>query len=418
MTDYFQVLDNPSLLDSGYGSVASSPNEKNPDIPSVSHDSNLHHPQLPPKPVSSSILGGLQRFEKDVDQATLDRFKDVIERVQNPLVEYMRKRYKARDFQTMAIRLMVIGATYDDAKPHIVVLCSEDKTKRVKKFFAQRLITAIYRSNDESHVSFEVTVVGQAPRLKYGGSTIEVCGAAKCSTSVGWVSSSTLIKIPGKDGDRYATMGGIIKIVKSDNDIILCGLTTGHILEESDEVENYGDGSSTKELLSLAEVSSDDESESDEEVLHPDTTVSWPNKLQNISLPTNIKIGTSWSRVGTVTGKGRPVEARNRDWALIEDISKPFQRTNMIQKRREDLTLEPVRCLTLAKEKAIGKPFKHRVLVVASGSIRGCCSQSGLMSSLPTVALFPSGSKFMPVYTVTLDNDSGMDKHKSNFRMY
>jgi hypothetical protein len=293
MTDYFQVLDNPSLLDSGYGSVASSPNEKNPDIPSVSHDSNLHHPQLPPKPVSSSILGGLQRFEKDVDQATLDRFKDVIERVQNPLVEYMRKRYKARDFQTMAIRLMVIGATYDDAKPHIVVLCSEDKTKRVKKFFAQRLITAIYRSNDESHVSFEVTVVGQAPRLKYGGSTIEVCGAAKCSTSVGWVSSSTLIKIPGKDGDRYATMGGIIKIVKSDNDIILCGLTTGHILEESDEVENYGDGSSTKELLSWAEVSSDDESESDEEVLHPDTTVSWPNKLQNISLPTNIKIGTS-----------------------------------------------------------------------------------------------------------------------------
>lgn len=408
MTDHFKVLDNP-LSDSGYVSVASSPNERNSNICSVSHDSSLHHPQPPPKPVSSSILGGLQRFEKDVDQATLDRFKDVVERVQNPLVEYMRKRYKARDFQTIAIRLMVIGATYDDAKPHIVVLCSEDKAKRAKKFFAQPLITAICRSKDESHVSFEVTVIGQAPRLKYGSSTIEVYGAPKYSAFVGWTSSSTLIRIDGEDEVRCATMGGIIKIVKPDNEFSLCGLTARHILEESDETDEYGDGTSTQDTWSCGEESSDEEDHNNEGLLCADTIISLPNDLQRAPIPANVKIGTSWSRVGTITAKGTPGEARDRDWALVEDISKPFQQINTIQKRREDLTWEPARRLTLAKKNAIGEGCSHRVLLVANGALNGCYSQSGLLSSLPTMALLPSRSKFVPVYTVALDNNSGMD---------
>lgn len=406
MTDSSRARDEHNLVDSAYGSFTTSPNDKDPSNRESSQDANSQRCPVPSRASTSSILGGLNRFEKDPDPAALDRFKDVVERVQDPLIHYLRKRYGPRDFQPMAIRLMMLGKTYEDAKPHIVVFSPEKAIKRVKKFFAQRSIASVCCPNDSSQFSFEITFVGRPPRPKYA-STIEVYGASNLPTCMGWKSSSTLIKVTHDSRERYATMGGVIKIVKSDGDFVLCGLTVGHILEQEEEECAHDDNSALRRLSTSSDMSSEEGSDGEEDILDVDEAASPTHGLSATCLPASTGYDFSWVQVGNITTSDRPVEARNRDWALVEDIHKRIQRPNMIQKRSADLTQQPARQLTLMKDQEFtGRP-SHRALVIA-GSLHGSGSHAGLLSNLPTMALLPSGTRFVPVYTITLDGATGL----------
>jgi hypothetical protein len=396
MTDYSREKGTTNLtdmIDSGYSSIANSPDGKQ----------SSKAPQLSPevsRPPLFQIPGDLKRFEKDIDQATQDRFHDVTERVQGPLVEDMRKRFEPRDFQPMAMRLLVLGKDYNDAKPHLVVFCPPKTIKRVKKHFTRSQAKAICHPTDPLQISFEVIVIGLPLRLKNAASTVDIYGAANISTLVGWTSSSTLIRVSGETGDRYATMGGVIKIERDDQDFILCGLTAGHILEE------FGVAPSFAEQSRHSEVSSDEETDDDEEMLDADTTIHCSNSPPSVDVPANVNIGTSWSKVGKITITGRSDEARNRDWALVEAIDSQFQKTNKVQKCG-DFTKDPARELRLFRDKDMGEKFSRRALILTSGS-HGSSLRGGYISNLPTMALLPSGTQFVPVYPMTLDDNSGM----------
>ncbi|KAF2474278.1 uncharacterized protein BDR25DRAFT_385737 [Lindgomyces ingoldianus] len=220
-----------------------------------------------PKPLKTftiAALRGLMNFDKNVDQTALDRFKDVVERVEGPLIECVRIR--GREYRPMAIRLTVLGGDYIDAKPRIVVLRPEKSSKRVKKFFQQTMAKSICCPNDCSQTQFDVTVIGQTLRTQNTQAIAGVYGALMDLVNDRWWSSSALIKISRPEETRYGTIGGIVKIVKANGDFVLCGFIAGYILDGSDHSQS--DLAEMKWSPDL-DTSSDEENSADQEM--PDT---------------------------------------------------------------------------------------------------------------------------------------------------
>jgi hypothetical protein len=397
MAGYSQKVAEPKLSDSGYASAASTPEKgdesNNRDASQVSSQTTpLSHSRT--SPIGS--LKGLKIFDKDVGQEVWDRFKDVVERVEGPLIEYLRKRYRA--YRPMAIRLMVLGENYLEAKPRLVVLCLEKIAKRVKKFFEKSMIKSICSPDDPSQTPFDVTVIGQPPRSRNANAITEVYGALMDQASEERVSSSTLIRLSTEQGDQYATMGGLIKIVQADGSFSLCGLTAGHILGDCDTATLGESDQWRMEDTSDSEISSDEESSSDEDMLDADSLIRHSEFREGSTTSELHGSKTSWSRVGTISVHPRPAEGLDRDWALITDVDKLFQQPNVI---KNGGTRRVLHMLPEARDRATPVKSANKVLVVKSG-----LPQKGFVSRLPTMALLPSGRKFVQVYTLSLDDNT------------
>ncbi|KAM4066117.1 hypothetical protein HRG_000266 [Hirsutella rhossiliensis] len=160
-----QFTDN--MPDPGYGSQYGSPDAQSSKPPQSTINESKGRPLLAP-------LAHLAEFDKAVDDATLSRFQDVHRQIEHPLLNYVRRKRPREKYRPMAVRLMVLGSSEETAKPCIVILCSGQQAKVVRKFFYKDSVGALCRPADEGLPLFEVFVIGRPLEMKWAGDDINV----------------------------------------------------------------------------------------------------------------------------------------------------------------------------------------------------------------------------------------------------
>ncbi len=192
----------PEGSDSGYGSTGN-----------MTDGSNTDHSQdfadgiaLRPRRLFERKVTKLRLFDREIPQLTQHRFHDLHELFERPLCEYLIK-FKV-NVNPISVKLKVLGECEATAKPWIVVLCNETASRRIRQFFNQQQIKAIYQpsSPDSSLPSFEVFVCNRPPRPMAG---TEIYGDDDTRSTM----CGRIIKVGEAHQSRTATVGGVIKYV-------------------------------------------------------------------------------------------------------------------------------------------------------------------------------------------------------------
>lgn len=208
-------------------------------------------------------LGGeLSEFDKTVDDAVIKRFTNVEMQIEQPMLRYI-SRFPAKKYRPMALRLMVLGTTEVDARPHIVVLCLPTQARRVRKFFDKESVRALCQPDDDTLPSFAVHIHPRAPETKGGDDdAIEVFVPIQADAT--YCGAPIRVYLPS-DVEKRATFGGIIKVVAQDRSVKLYGLTAGHILADDgpDETTLMSDISDEMSAESSFGVSDSDSKDDD-----------------------------------------------------------------------------------------------------------------------------------------------------------
>ncbi|KAL7783945.1 hypothetical protein V8C43DRAFT_325688 [Trichoderma afarasin] len=349
-------------------------------------------------PSAPTPIAGFAEFHKSVDNATISRFRHVHSLLEKPLLEYIRSTIRKKQCP-ISIRLMVLGRSEDDAKPCIVVLCPEQQSKKVRKFFDRKSVRAL-RFPKDGQPSFKI-----------------------------FVSSAGFLV------EKRCTFGGVIKASWSNGEIKLYGLTVGHILlddleddmtasTESDQsrcsddwVFELSDSDSEDKSFDSSEEEQNDEAEplcrmEELQLTLPDASSSWTadelGKIGSIS-----KDSPRYQSAATDTNYHEP--EFYYDWALIDMIS---YKPNLIRPRRmshddaqEDRVFNfPDHELVMPVLPSSGYGKRQPVILV-SGS-EGL--KWGSLSALPSRLLLGPGRGFVDSLILNLssnkqilDGDSG-----------
>ncbi|KAI5917053.1 hypothetical protein F4810DRAFT_94876 [Camillea tinctor] len=182
-------------------------------------------------------------IEKPIDQKVRDRFKEVQPHFERLLLEEMRIHQKpGTRYKPMSMRLAMMGISVEDASPHVVVLCHPDHRGYVQAFVKKEIVVDIFQPRDSNVPSFEVAVIGNAPRLRLAVSNIEVLTNAENILTEGIGNTLCGIPISVQHPNRQqknATLGGLIKIVTAAGDIEVLGMTAAHAVHQ-DQDDNDG----------------------------------------------------------------------------------------------------------------------------------------------------------------------------------
>ncbi|PNP55511.1 hypothetical protein THARTR1_04341 [Trichoderma harzianum] len=304
-------------------------------------------------PSAPTPIAGFAEFDKSVDNTTISRFRHVHSLLEKPLLEYIRSTIRKKNCP-ISIRLMVLGRSEDDAKPCIVVLCPEQQSKKVRKFFDKKSVRAL-RLPEDGQPSFEVFVVGREPETKQAEGDIDVL-IPIVDESDGYTNETYCgapIVIRQTSGvDKRCTFGGVIKASWSNGEIKLYGLTVGHVLLDDLEDDLTGSTESDESRCSddwvfeLSDSDSEDEScDSAEEKVEEEEAepLSMMNEVQ-LALP---DASLPWaadelSKIGSISKDSPRYRSAATDtlydepeayydWALIDMIS---YKPNLIQPRK------------------------------------------------------------------------------------
>lgn len=386
----------PDSSDSGYASTGNMTDGSTTD-----HSQNFADGvALPSRSFFERRVTKLRLFDREIPQLTQHRFHDLHELFEVPLCDYLIKA-KVKP-NPISIKLKVLGESEATAKPWIVVLCNKTVSKKIRQFFNQQQIKAAYQpSNPDSFLpSFEVFVCDRPPRPMAGteiyidyDETGTICGRS--------------IKVGEAHQSRFATLGGVIKVIKPTGIITLHGMTAGHILAQQplgqdsfDQVEYCDEKDEEDEGFYSAEeeYELDDSFDSDEEVQEIPTT---GDRARSVSQSTQLE--GLWPKIGCVsaasnegTGTGNDL-----DWALI-DFDKPTDyRPNL---------------LTLAgreEKAAINRPLEANENFTEDGSSRlvflltGTGGvKSGMLSTSLSFLMMGPAKAFTKTYTVVLPHGS------------
>lgn len=212
--------------DSGYGSATSTPTSTDTTIP-------LRKPgQIP-----FIQQMGLCVSNKAMEPKAKRRFLDVQLEIEKMLLEFMRKLKSGPGmYKPVAIRPMMLGKTDSDAdaKSYMVVICSENIKRKVQDFFDEPLVKSLCEPGDDDVPSFKALVIGHALRLRASTSDISV----QCSPVHSLYDGTTTfcgmpIRLCDERGhSRKATFGGMVKVISTDGEYQLYGLTAGHIIRD------------------------------------------------------------------------------------------------------------------------------------------------------------------------------------------
>ncbi|KAL7780928.1 hypothetical protein V8C43DRAFT_320239 [Trichoderma afarasin] len=419
-------MDSPSakddvLPDSGYATAMPSP-EQSQTVSVVCSASTIPTKTVPfPLPGEKNLL----LFKREAVPATIARFNEIVPEIERLLVQYIRTANKlfssTVSYRPMSIRYLVLGKSEADAKDCLVVFCPPSQCKRVKRFFEKhRAVKSLCEPPDLSAPSFRPVVKDLAPQLtvlqsgeeaqEYTGPTsIEVhCSSTPPSDKT---LCGTPIRFTNHAGEaRHGTLGGIVKLVKS-NGFELYGLTAGHGLldwEDSllptsdsdymDDDDSYIDeGSIDEDMKELLELESSDGSISSPEPEAADSPLSHPEpKLEET------KLSEKWAfehsqRLGNILPRPKHHTkggGQYLDWALIEiDASKhqPNYHPSLKSKNLE---------LTAAQKRLTPAPLGQPAIMI--GGSQGCIP--GTLSSLPARLMLGHGQSFVDVYTLCLQD--------------
>lgn len=108
-------------------------------------------------------------FDLDVEQSATDRFIAIqphLERLLLPQIQKSQKR--GARYRSVSMRLLMMGTSRAEAVPEVVVFCHPDQERFIKRLVKQDTVLDMWRSSEPSQRSFDITVVGIAPKLRNG----------------------------------------------------------------------------------------------------------------------------------------------------------------------------------------------------------------------------------------------------------
>ncbi|KAH8658875.1 hypothetical protein BGZ61DRAFT_540393 [Ilyonectria robusta] len=409
--------------DSGYVTQSPSPDGKSLETTQNTCLGATVDGKARPVPSALTRLADLAEFDKSVGDATRSHFNHMHSRLEEPLLAYIRNKIPGKKYRPIALRLMVLGRSEDDAKPCIVVLCPEQQSKRVRKFFDKDSVRTLCRPEDGTLPSFEVFVLGRPLETKQADEDINVLipiiGESEGYTTETYCGAPIVIRQPS-GVEKRGTFGGVVKTVWSNGDVKLYGLTVGHLLlgdlEDDLTLGTESDGAERSDDWGFELSDSESEAESDDSAEEePDDETQPLRVMDELQLP-SADASASWTvlelgKIGSIskdspqnqsatTGANGEPKAYY-DWALIDMVS---YKPNRIRPR--NLPHGEVQKDGAFKSGDLvipASPSSSRQSVVLVSGSAGL--KRGSLSALPSRLLLGPGREFVDALVLNLDSD-------------
>jgi hypothetical protein len=370
-------------------------------------------------------------FNTGIDELYTTRFYSIQPTIESLLLQYVKRKSFLRStgrHKPMVIRLLLLGNTELDAKPHIVVFCAPEMRKRVQHFFdTDEIVKAHYKPEEKTLPSFDVAVCGCAPQLRNG----EVCVEVFCDSTIdddldkGFSYKTTLdstfcgtpVHIQANDKIRNATLGGLVKLEYANGESKLCGLIAGHVvrecLEKTDEQSLPGEGSDV-----------DDSGSVDSYISNSDSDWSKSDSEGTLEVEVGSQAGTeganggdsdsnSWAfkhpqALGDMLMQGDDKKQPPRgslDWALVNIKEyKPNLLPAFMFRDNLDQWSAGITKWRLQPPAAFKSLSEERVVLMCGSS----GPKFGHLASQPARILVDPGDSFADAYMVILDGGDGM----------
>ncbi|KAH5181816.1 hypothetical protein HBH76_157280 [Parastagonospora nodorum] len=343
-------------------------------------------------------LKGMRVFNQTIDNTVRERFRCVHEKLEPALLALLHK--KRIDFRPLSLEILVLGHTPNDAKPWIVVRCSRAAKRKIKSFLREDFIKNLCQGPSSCSIRFEIIVTEAFVQITSDKCDEVFTKQEDLELREVW---TPRIKVFHSGEARFATMGGIIRIVDSIGEEKFYGLTAGHVLPAdnlhdeglykggssttSDDDDNYEDDEQDK---------SGDENENESRPsagYSQESLVGMRNMASSTEAPilegeddeksSSIGDEVHWVSLGTMSKASYSPRARNRDWALIE--------VNGILSGQ-------YKCAA-GYGGLIGavRPTQDQHVTTRNTSEYHCVVQS-----LPARAILPSGHKFVDIHVLKL----------------
>ncbi|KAH6962646.1 hypothetical protein BKA56DRAFT_177024 [Ilyonectria sp. MPI-CAGE-AT-0026] len=414
-----------------------------PEASKETHSTIATLPRATPFPLDNEK--GLFEFKMDVAATKLARFREIVPEIERLLLNYL---HSAKHFfessvpiKAIAIRYLVIGKEVSDAKDCLVVFCSTAQYKRIKRFFENhKSAKALCEPPDLSAPCFRVIISPRPLNLTVGvehnrpqhnlaassnsatkvsdselnQDRIDSASAIEVYCSSDQLSQETLCGAPirffnGLGQVLHGTFGGIIKVVQSDGDFQLYGLTASHGFldwQPSSMSSNSGLATDkmyfdeeTRRLIQLElpdrmgdEICSEDEDD-EQEHQHSLIGTDVEGPISEWSFAESQKLGNILNMFKDYTDW----EDQYLDWALFTLDPTVYRPNLFFSETKAQIQL------TAVSGKSLPETGCLPVVIMGQPS-QG--SKSGSLSTMPTRVLLTPGKGFVDVYTLILDNGS------------
>jgi hypothetical protein len=226
----------------------------------------------------------------------------------------------------LSIKLKVLGVNEATAKPWIVVLCDKVLSKGIRKFFKQAWVRKECQplEHDSSRPPLEAVVYEQPPRPLARAHRARLLG-----NSVDSSSHAAFIEVYSGTNSKIATLGGLIKVTRSDGTFYIYSMTAGHVMCDEDKDSNHSvDVQDPKGYAVVLEPEHHDDQRPSLAVSRTDDWIELDVGSFNFSVPsasrTFAKKSSSPSSKIYTTDLGAVSEfSFEMDWALIQ-VEPPF----------------------------------------------------------------------------------------------
>jgi hypothetical protein len=427
------ACDSAEGTDSGYASQAQTPEQS---LTPESSQSNFPPDLvLPERRLFPRKITSLKPFNKEIPQATQDRFYDLRELFDRPFIQHLTSTKPDVQLKSLSIKLMVLGESEASAKPWVVILCDARLKKSAEKYFNQRCVRGHFkpRESDSDLPSLDVVVCTKQPKPIAATQGLDIYGDFGNNTRPPTL-CGTVIKAISPDGTRIGRIGGLVKVTNFDGVSMLYAMTAGHIIHQGHATGDVTDdvtGDITDDATNDAtddkldsESSGDEgkiiygnESEDEEDLFQDseefeiDLAGEEPCEGQDGGLAASTSYSTeqagttsvSWSKIGHITlSSQRDHEgAHNMDWGLIELDDRSGYRPNLLF---DPSTHEPID-LTCPSSKQYfptrGK-VKERVIVLNN---TGTWAR-GVLSTFSSFLIVAPGKSLIETHTLTMNDES------------
>lgn len=199
--------------------------------------------QPPPANAGQRTFDGQIIF--DPNQAQIQRYHEILAYITQPLNNCLQKRGKwtsrPKTKRVDAVRLVVMGTSRENAKPHIVFFCSPDVEKVIKDFMGKSAYIQIFQAEDQLEMAFSYRVVPSGIMLRFSLSQYsaeipdedspyaDIARATNCGTPIRLCN--------GESNEwRRATLGGVLKVVTEPGALTYYAMTAGHALDDWDDM--------------------------------------------------------------------------------------------------------------------------------------------------------------------------------------
>jgi hypothetical protein len=236
----WQTSESCAGLDSGYTSQATTPEGL---MPESSQNSFSQAVAINSRKLFTRKVKSLKPFDKEIPEATQNRFYDLKELFGEPLYRYLTQHQPDVRLNSISIKLMVLGENEASAKPWVVVLCDATISQRVKKYFNQHGVREQFQSSDADSdlPTLDLVVCKKPPRRIAATEDMDIYGDCWDENGSYITLCGTTIKADGPGKNRLAKVGGVIKVTSFGGHSSLYAMTVGHIVQQGHAEEDMPD---------------------------------------------------------------------------------------------------------------------------------------------------------------------------------